>query len=292
MKHIISLTLIAVLLLASPPGELFDDFNYKSIHDPLLSSQGWIVVDGVNAPPSGAYYDKSLVSFERDPKQAQETWMVLSAFAGETHGDLRLSRIESSNKFYKGTYAARVFFDHALRKTHDGNIQTFYLITPLNYPNDSLYSECDLEYLPYDIWNADNNKRSAIYASTWESYLPEPYVPDHAMTSQKQNLYGWHTLIMVIMRNDVKYYIDKRDEAFAIHRYSDKGSTVFPESPMHVAFANWISSFSENHKGKRSSTMKIDWFYHAPDTTLGFYEIIRRVNELKKLDVTYKNNLE
>ncbi len=269
--------------MASQPKEVFDDFNYLNTDDSLFVAHGWIAVDGINAPPSGADYDKSLISFESDPKQPGEKWMILRAVAGVSREKLRLSRVESADRFYEGTYAARVFFDNALRKTQDGNIQTFYLITPLNYPNDTLYSECDIEYLPYDIWHPNNNKRSAVYASTWETYQPEPYVPDYAMSTAKRNLYGWHTLIIEVIDGKVKYYIDRSEQPFAVHEFSDKGSTVYPESDMQVAFANWISVLSEKHQQSRSSTMKVDWFYHAADTSMGFYEILRRVNELRKL---------
>lgn len=292
MKRFFCLILFVSFLGALPPKELFDDFNYRAYDDSVLKDHGWIVVDGMNAPPSGANYDKTLIDFEKDPRHPDQSWMTLSSIIPDTCNEIRHSRIESTDKYHEGTYAARIFFDHALRKTRDGNIQTFYLITPLDHPNDTLYSECDFEYLSYDIWSAANNKRSAIYASTWETYQPEPYVPDHAMTTEKRNLYGWHTLILVMVDNEVKYYIDKNDEAFAVHRYSDKGSTVFPESDIQVAFANWISVISDKIMTSRSSTMKVDWFYHAPDTALGFYEIMGRINELRKQKLTYTNNIE
>ena len=282
MKRFVYMALAAFLLLASPQQDVFDDFNYSSPDDSLFSHHGWIAIDGINAPPSGAIYDQSLISFESDPKRPGEKWMTLRAVVGSSSEELRLSRVESTDHFYEGTYATRVFFDHALRKTRDGNIQTFYLITTLNYPNDTLYSECDIEYLPYDIWHPKNNKRSALYTSTWETYQPEPYSPDHAMSSEKRNLYGWHTLIIEVMDGKVKYYIDRSKQAFAVHEFSDKGSTVYPDSPLQIAFANWISVISDQSYGRRSRTMMVEWFYHAPDTSMGLYEILRRVNELKK----------
>jgi len=289
MSRLVGLTLISVFLFASPPGELFDDFNYNDTGDTLLLAHGWNIVNGKNAPPAGAQYDRSLINFMSDPEDPDRSWITLDAVAGESNDSMRLSRIESSDKFYEGTYAARVFFDHALRKSRDGNIQAFYLITPLDYPNDTLYSECDFEYLPYDIWDPGNNKRSAVYASTWDSYQPEPFIPDHAFSSKKQNLYGWHTLIIVVMGGEVRYHIDKDDKPFAVHRYSDKGSSVYPESPMQVAFANWISLVSEKSKDRRSSTMKVDWFYHVPDTVLYFYEIMERVNAFRKNSIDFIN---
>ena len=291
MKYLVSLFLTCSFLLASPLNEFFDDFNYESSGDTLLLQHDWTVVHGVNAPPAGSNYSRDLVTFEQAQPGSNNRLMVLKAKTDGQIKNMELSRIEAPPVFREGTYAAQVFFDHAMRKTWDGNIQTFYLISPLKYPIDSSYSECDIEYLPYNVWSKDNNMRSRVYFSTWESYCTSPYFVDHALDSREMNLWGWHILIIRISDGQVYYSLDKSEESLITHKYSPDGSTVYPESFMHLAFANWITSTSPDFSGWRESSLKVDWVYHAADTTLNFYEIRRRVNALRNASQYYVNTL-
>jgi hypothetical protein len=272
-------------------SEFFDDFSYLDVRDTMLSAHGWTPVHGVNAPPSGANYSRDLVSFEFAQPGSVNRLMVLAARTGGNPFNMVLSRMETPAVFREGTYAAQVFFDHALRKTQDGNIQTFYLISPQDLSPDSLYSECDIEYLPYDVWSDESRKDSRVYFATWESFHSNPFVPDHALSSLPVNLWGWHILIIRIMDGNVTYYLDKAEEPSASHRYSPAGSTVYPESLMHLVFANWITSTSEEFSGWRESIMKVDWVYFAADTTVDFFEIRRRVNAFRKAGTVFVNDL-
>ena len=294
MKKYLNLILFLFFsfVFGAPYQEFFDDFNYKNIEDALLSQHGWSAVNGINAPPSGARYSRDLISFADAQPGTNNRIMVLKAMTDGNVKNMELSRIETPPVFREGTYATQVFFDHALRKTWDGNIQTFYLISPQSYPVDSLYSECDIEYLPYNVWDKDNNMRNSVYFSTWESYQTSPFRPDHALDSQEMNLWGWHILFIRIFDGRVSYSLDKSEEFTVIHEFSPQGSTVYPESFMHLAFANWITSTSSDFSAWRESEFKVDWVYHAADTTLDFFEIRRRVNALRKSNISFLNDLK
>jgi Glycosyl hydrolases family 16 len=291
VKYSILLPLLLCFLFAAPAQEFFDDFNYNYVSDTLLSQHGWVAVHGINAPPARAKYSQDLLSFESAKPGSENKLLVLKAKTDGLISTIELSRLETSFVFREGIFAARVFFDNTLRKTHDGNIQTFYLISPLRFPMDTLYSECDIEYLPYDIWHPSQDKRSAVYFSTWETYQAEPYLPDQALDTKKMNLFGWHILIITISNGKVSYYLDKSEKPLFVHEFSPAGSTVYPESPMNLSFANWISSTSVKFKGWRESEMKVDWVYHTTDAGMDFFGIKRRINTFQKSSIFYVNDL-
>ncbi|RKY56716.1 MAG: hypothetical protein DRP93_00775 [Candidatus Neomarinimicrobiota bacterium] len=289
MKYTILLSLLLYFLFAASGNEFFDDFNYESSGDTLLRQHDWTVVHGVNAPPSGANYSRDLVTFEPAQPGSNNRLMILGARTNGEIANIAVSRIETPAVFREGIFAARVFFDHAPHKTQDGNIRAFYLISPLHFPSDTLYSECDIEYLSYNVWETSGDTRSTVYFNTWETYQTEPYIADHALNSQQINLSGWHILIIQISGGHVSYFLDKSDEPLFVHKYSPAGSTVYPESLMHLAFANWITSTSNEFTRWRKSNLRVDWVYHAADTTLNFVEIRQRINELQKNNILYLN---
>jgi hypothetical protein len=65
--------------------------------------------------------------------------------AGTSH-----AQVDQRQKFFEGTYGARVKFADAPDTGADGDhvVQSFFTITPLNAPLDPNYSGIDNEYLP------------------------------------------------------------------------------------------------------------------------------------------------
>ena len=281
---------------ALPDGEFFDDFDYESPGDPLLAVRGWRVAEGILSPPPRTRYAAANVRFAEDPSYPGNMVMYLKAVTENSHASMVLARVESEMRFHEGTYAARVFFDNALRRTRDANIQTFYTINELRFPGDTLYSECDMEYLSWDIWNTAGNTRSKLYLNTWETYREVPWMPDMASDTLHRHQSGWHTLLFrAVNGHSVQYYLDKGKEALAEHRYSPAGSTVYPESPMRMAFANWIilrpGSSPGDSPQRRESVMGVDWCYFAADTALSAGEVLRRVRELQKASTDFLDTL-
>jgi hypothetical protein len=272
-------------------GEFFDDFSYKNPQDPALQEHNWTIVSGIDAPPANTTYLAENIRFDEDPDDSQNRIMHLLASCQSDRESFRLSRIQSDHIFFEGTYACRIHFDNAMAKTKDGNIQAFYTISPIMEINDSSYSECDFEYLPYDIWNSDGNTKPAYYLSTWEIYNSTPLINDYASDATKKKLKGWHLIVIQIADGKVSYYLDKNNKPVGTHSLSPLGSDVYPESHMQIAFANWISSHSEDKNKKRSSTMKVDWIYHVENEIVSLNEVYHRVRLMQKDEVKYLNTL-
>ncbi len=291
MRRAILLLLLTACLSGRSPGEFFDDFSYTGADDPLLGPHGWRIVEGINAPPAGAVYSRDLVRFAQAQPGSGNRIMILGARTDGQIGNVELSRIENRPVFREGTYAAQLFFDHTLRRTLDGNVQTFYLISPVCSGNDSLYSECDAEYLPYDVWSGPASRQSALYVTTWEVFRERPFKEDKVSTLLPMPLSGWHILIIRIAGGRVAYYLDKSAEPSAVHEFSRAGSTVYPESFMHLNFANWLTSTSPDFTWRRESSFKVDWVYHAADTVLAYSEIMKRVDSLRANSLYYTNDL-
>lgn len=291
-RFIILLCMISLVYWSSvPAGEFFDDFNYRSADDPLLDAHGWTVVDGRNAPPAGAVYSRALIRFALAQPGSDNRIMILGARTDGQIENIELSRIENRPVFREGTYAAQLFFDHALRRTLDGNVQTFYLISPFCSGSDSLYSECDAEYLPCDVWSGPESRQGALHFTTWEIFRERPFKEDKVSTLLPMPMPGWHILIIRIAGGRVAYYLDKSTEPSAVHEFSRAGSTVYPESFMHLNFANWLTSTSPDFTWRRESSFKVDWVYHAEDTVLVYSEIMKRVDSLRANSLFYANDL-
>ncbi len=273
-------------------GEFFEDFSYRNTLDPKLNERGWTIVSGLSAPPQNAKYIAKYISFTKDPNDDANTILEIKASCRNTKDSMRHSRIESGIRFLEGTYATRIHFNNEMKKTKDGNIQAFYTISSPLTEERPEYSECDFEYLPYDIWNDMGKTRPAIYASTWENYISDHATEDLAQYIKKQKLKGWHLVIIQIMNGEVSYYLDNSQKPIAIHKISDKGSDVYPESLMRIAFSNWISKVNLKQNKRRTSTIKVDWVYHIENKALSLNEVYKRVRLLQKDDIRYLDTME
>lgn len=273
-------------------GEFFEDFSYKNTLDPKLDKRGWIIADGINSPPRNAKYKATYVYFEEDPNDPNNTFVHLEASCRNTVESIRLSRIESDLKFYEGTYATRIHFDNQLRSTKDGNIQAFYTISSALTEGKEEYSECDFEYLPYDVWNAHNKTKPAFYLTSWEVYKSEPAIEDLAQFSDKKKLKGWHLIVIQIMNGEVTYFLDNNKTPVASLKLSNKGSDAYPESLMRIAISNWITKTNPKRNKRRSSTIKVDWVYYIENKALPLNEVYRRVRLLQKDDNRFLNTME
>lgn len=302
-QKFILVLLPAIICISVIPGkeagwpEFFDDFSYSGNGDSLIQKNGWNIIDGIHSPPRGAYYSGENIVFSDDPGNPENRFMYLTASTQNSPESMVLARIESALMFYEGTYAARVFFDNHLRKTRDGNVQTFYTINTLRFPNDTLYSECDVEYLPYDLWHADGNTKSKLYLSTWGTYQENPWKAVLASDTLYQHQAGWHILLFQVTDGkSVKYFLDRHEGAIAEHYRSPEGLSVYPESSMRISFANWIIARPGVSPGmsekRRQSMMGVDWVYHAKDTALTVPQVIRRVREMQKASVFYVNTMQ
>ncbi|TRX56127.1 cellulase family glycosylhydrolase [Fulvivirga sp. M361] len=279
--------------LDSGPGidikhEFFDDFTYTGYADPEMLGFGWNIVDGVSGPTEGSLYKKEQVQFVSDPQLPGNKVMHVINKAAGTASSIQNARIESQKIFFEGTYAARVYFDSSPASSMDGNVETFYTI---NWsPGNPNYSELDFEYLPYNVWG-DRSKKT-MHTTSWAR---AGEVSDNANTQEYNDFQGWHDL--VIQASDgqnVRYFIDGR--LMATHTVSDRGNSVYPRMNMQIAFANWI--FFNDQDGlnpsgqQRTTTMKVDWVYHAKNVALSLSEVSGRVEAIRNNNLERLNTME
>jgi len=207
-----------------------------------------------------------------------------------------LARIVSPSIFLEGTYVARVRFDNSPIQYQDGSIQTFYTINSIDSPDDINYAEWDFEYLPWDIWSEDSNYNNKMYITTWEKIHDELTNTNNVSTPIEADFSDYHILMFQANNGQsIKYFID--DIFMSEHLLSSKDNTVYPEMYMEICFSNWIWTGLEN-KGlgtssdQRSYTMKVDWVYHAKNTTLNSKQAELLVEDFRQRNIHRYNSMD
>jgi len=279
-----------LLILSSTSGFgqtiMFDDFSYNGSSDPAIPSfNKWEITDGTDGPIYPASYKKSNITFASDPQDGNNMLMNLASSTTNQASGIVNSRIQTSDySYFEGTYAARVYFDNSPAANKDGANQTFFSI--VNYtlgPDQNKYSEIDFEYLAYDVWG--NTKDKDMWLTSYNSYTDTKM--EKASIPSIKDYGGWHTLVYSFTdKVHVKWWIDGVFLGQVSVAEDGSGLTVYPRSPMQIAFANWI--WYEGNFGLGSSTarrtynMKVDWvmFYKGAE---------KSTNEMTQLVSNYKS---
>jgi uncharacterized protein (DUF2141 family) len=251
---------------------MFDDFTYSGVTDGQLSSfNKWSIVNGTSGPPEGGQYRSDNIAFIADPASATNKLMTLSTTVnGQTKATTH-ARIETSGfEYFEGTYSARVYLSDVPFTYKDGNVQTFYSIVNSSLANDgSRYSELDfVEYMAADKWGISPDNK-VLYITSWNRYIPEPWQAWKRYFSYQQSYAGWHTFTASCTDGvNVKYWIDN-DYKGAQSTTDNDGTSVYPRSPMQVAFANWIwNSVVGTNTANRTTTMQVDWVLFSKNQEL------------------------
>jgi GH18 family chitinase len=258
--------------------EMWDDFNYASSSDTELTGiNKWFIVNGTDGPPSGAIYAKEGITFYNDAQNSGNKIMGIAAIASNDPTKNRHARIETSVMPYRnGTFAARVYFDDTPALYGDANVETFYTINSYaTCNNPDLYSEVDFEYLPWDAWQWERKK--AMYYTTWETCE----IRDHVKSTQ--SFEGWHNLVYTAIEGQpVKWYVDGQLIG-SMDKYQ-------PDSDCNISFANWIyQNTTGSSTTTRTTTMQVDWVYHAKNVALTTQEVLDLVASLRSKGVLRKN---
>lgn len=255
---------------------LFDDFNYNGSSDPLIGQRGWTVRSGGGGPGvPGAIWDPAQVTFP-----AAEGGQVLQLVASNNGSAARQTEFYHQRKFFEGTYASRVLFSDAPVSGVDGDqvVQTFFTITPLNFPNDPNYGELDFEYLSNGGWGESS---SVLFETTWETYQPDPWVADNVHDAQRQSFAGWHDLVIQVAAGRVKYFVDGAQVA-------DHGDRFYPETPMSLNFNHWfIAGGLVGTPGDRAYVQQADWLLYAKDQVLSPDQVRNEVSAYRSAGVDH-----
>jgi len=277
-------------------NEFFDDFSYADRNDPLLQTFGWRIVDGTSSPPSvngvGALYSSNNISFENQSGDTSNKLIVLKAATGPTFESMVLSRIGTTEAMFReGTYAAYVCFDDASRTWSDGNVQTLYSIN--DFCGDQLYSECDFEYLPWDVWSAQNDNSNKLWCTSWAYSSCSGDVGNRDTTKIQSSFSGWHTLLFEATDgHNVRYFVD--GNLVATHTLSnigEIGQSVYPDTTMYLELSNWITNNRGPSTEQRTYTLKCDWIYHAKNVALTSSQVDAIVQNFRSTGMRRKNTM-
>lgn len=275
----------------SDPGSaeevFFDDFAYSSAGDAALSSHGWSVRTATGAPGlSGATWSANAVSFVTDPSTQNNTVMQLRAStSGSAATTVQAEVSTTSQRFFEGTYAARVYLSDTPSSGADGDqvVQTFFTISPLAYDDDPSYSELDFEYLPNSGWG---DSTPTMYLTSWYTYHNSPsWGGDRSSGEQNASLAGWHDLVMQVGSNTVTYFVD----GTAVF---SSGEKYCPRQAMSIDFNQWfIEGGLLSGSTNRAYDEQIDWVYHVADQIVSPADMSAQVNAYRASSIAFQDTV-
>lgn len=271
---------------SDPPADgatLFDDFNYSGYSDPRISANGWNVRSNSGGPGvPGATWAPENVTFST---AGGNSIMNLETSTAGTAGTTEQTEVlTKATKFKNGTYAARVRFSDAPRSGPDGDrlVQTFFTINDLTAPMADNYAEYDFEYLPNGGWGEPAN---ILYATSWETYNPDPWQAVNQHTESRQSFSGWHDLVLTIDGSSIKYYID--GQLFGTH-----DAAYLPERPMSINFNQWLIDLAgQTSTTARSYDQGVDYVLHIKDQVLTPAQVTTKVNAYRSAGTTFQDTV-
>jgi hypothetical protein len=263
---------------------MFDDFNYNSSGDSVLSNHGWSVRTGSGGPGiSGCTWSSQNVTFLTDPNNSANKLMRLSATANNSKPS-QAEVYTKKQKYFAGTYAALVRFTDSPISGPDGDqvVETFFTISTLNYNNDSTYSELDFEYLANGGWDVSG---PTMWMTSWYTYTPNPWSQDSLSNNSRMSYNGWHTLVLVVANGEMKYYIDGALKATHTGKY-------YPRKKMSINFNLWfIAEGILSSTASRTYVEDVDWVYHAKDTVLTPDQVNAQVKSYRDKKITFTDTV-
>lgn len=257
----------------------FDDFSYTSLEE--MAKNQWKSRTETGHPGiAGARWSGDGISFLEDVQTPGNTLLRMTSSTDGSGENTEHTQFCHQRKYLSGTYAARVFFRDAPVTGPDGDqiIETFYTISPLKAPMDPDYSEMDFEYLANGGWGEPEN---AMFATTWETFKLDPFVKDNEYSTKPGSFAGWHTLVLQVADNRVRYFVD--GEQFAEH-----SEHVYPEEPMSINFNLWFTAEGLiDSPEKRVYQQDVDWVYHRANEIMGPDEVKHAVDALRSKRVAF-----
>jgi hypothetical protein len=272
------------LRAAAPPAVLFEDFSYANKQQ--MKQNGWIIRTEPGWPGvPGALWWEDGVTLVKDPDQPENQILRMTSVTDGPAKTTGQTQICHQRKYLEGTYAARVHFTDQPVGGSDGDqiVQSFYTISPLKAPMDPDYSELDYEYLPNGGWGIDG---PTLYATTWETFSPEPnWKKDNVFQTSNGSQAGWHTLVMQVMNQKVRYFVDGK--LFAEH-----GGNYYPEDTMSINFNLWfIRDGMAPVNDRRQYEEDIDWVFFQANTALTPEQIEAAVAAMRKKAVKFRDTV-
>ncbi|HEX4790009.1 MAG TPA: cellulose binding domain-containing protein [Actinospica sp.] len=262
----------------SASGVMFDDFNYSGSGDPNLAAHDWTVRTSSGGPGvSGATWSAGAVTFPASTAAGGTHVLNLAASTDGTGADTVQAEIDTTKqKFFEGTYAARVYFNDTPTTGPNGDSvnETFYSISPDN----SLYSEDDFEYLPNGGWGGPTY---SMYTTSWYS----ADALDRVTNDHQGSLQGWHTLVETVLNGTVTYYIDGTQVFSSTGKY-------YPREDMTIDFNEWfIDGELASSSASRTWNEQVGWVYYANKQSLTPAQVQANVSAFQKAGTSYTDSV-
>lgn len=265
-------SLAAVGLVGAAPvhaaavcGELFDDFHYSSHNDSSFASAGWNARGEQGGPGvPGATWSPDNITFPT--VDGDQVAQLTASTDGTSGGTSQAELLQNQLRFRDGTYASRIRFTDKPTEGQGGDHvnETYFVISPLRYDYDPLYSELDFsEYLPNGGWG---ETQPANFQTSYYTFRADPWDAKEAHDVQRRSFDGWHDLVTQVADGHVKYYID--GELTADHTTDSEGNPVYPRQAMTLSYNLWFID-TDGHTGGRSTYVEqVDWTYYAKNQVL------------------------
>ncbi|OZG71194.1 hypothetical protein BTA51_22770 [Hahella sp. CCB-MM4] len=259
-------------------GVLFDDFSYSNRSE--MQGNNWSIRSGGGGPGvSGATWSPDYVTFVPENNNGNSLMRMRASSQGVNGPNIH-SEVTHNKKHIKGTYATRMRFSNTPVSGPDGDQinETFYTITSLNYPMDPLYSEMDFEYLGNGGWGQSS---PTMFMTTWETYQADPWIADNIHNAEVTDHSGWHTLVIQVDDDTVRYYVDG-------HLRASHSGKYYPETAMSINFNLWfINGGLISSSAERVYQQDIDWLYFIDSRLLSTVEVENQVRLMREQGVGF-----
>ena len=250
-----------------------------------MTTNGWIVRSGSGWPGvTGASFRPQNVSFIDYPAQPGNRLLRMTSSTDGSAENTYQTQVCHQRKYLEGTYAARVRFSDVPVSGADGDqvVQTFYAITPYDEPLNPDYSEIDNEYLPNGGWGGAD---LSFYVTTWETVQIEPWNADNVSSFIQGSQAGWHKLVIQVMGDTVRYFVDGTMVA-------QHGGSYFPDAPMSINFNLWfIEGGLLQAEGIREYQQDVYWIFHQANMLLMPDEVEAKITELRNASISFQDTV-
>ncbi|WP_280728202.1 cellulose binding domain-containing protein [Kitasatospora sp. MAA4] len=263
---------------APPAGVFFDNFHYSGPDDPVLAANGWQARTEQGGPGIHDTWTPTGVSFPADTTaQGGQALQVQVSSDGTKQGTKQAELMSTKAGFFTGTIAARVYFSDtpANGPTGDHLNESFYAISPDD--TSAKYSELDYEYMPNGGWGAPGPE---LDTTSWHSAKQG----DRATKAlKKQQLQGWHVMMITAMNGSVTYSMDGHDLFTSDSRY-------FPRESMNIHFNTWLIDLQQLGAPRTWDT-KVNWLYYQANQTVSGADVQKAVTGLYAAGTNYVDTL-
>ena len=117
-----------------------------------------------------------------------------------------------------------------------------------------------------------------------ETFSPEPnWKKDNVYKTTNGSQDGWHTLVMQVLDQKVRYFVDGK-------LFVEHDGNYYPEDTMSINFNLWfIRDGMAKAKEKRQYQEDIDWVFHQAGVALPPEQVEAAVIKMRKQSIKFRD---